>query len=47
MGMSGPACWEMEWAEVTVLDMNAASMGVDEWSLMSAAVKAPPLRRWG
>jgi len=40
MGMSGPACWEMEWAEVTVLDMNAASMGVDEWSLMSAAGKA-------
>jgi len=35
--MSEPACWELDWAEVAVLDGNAISLGVDEWTLMRAA----------
>lgn len=32
-----PACWEMDWAEVAVLDGNAKALGIDPSVLMKAA----------
>ena len=38
--MREPACWEMRWSEVAVLDGNAAALGIQETSLMEAAGRA-------
>ena len=38
--MRKPACWEMRWPEVAVLDGNAAALGIQETSLMDAAGRA-------
>ena len=38
--MREPACWEMRWPEVAVLDGNAAALGIEEASLMDSAGKA-------
>ena len=38
--MREPACWEMRWPEVAVLDGNAAALGIEETSLMDSAGKA-------
>ena len=38
--MRKPACWEMRWSEVAVLDGNAAVLGIEESSLMDFAGKA-------
>ena len=38
--MHEPACWEMRWPEVAVLDGNAAALGIEEASLMDSAGKA-------
>ena len=38
--MSEPACWEMDWSEVSVLDKNAISLGLDEWNIMNSAADA-------
>ncbi len=38
--MREPACWEMRWPEVAVLDGNAAALGIQETSLMNAAGRA-------
>ena len=38
--MTDPACWELEWGEVAVLDGNATSLGIDESVLMHAAGQA-------
>ena len=35
--MREPACWEMFWPEVAVLDGNANALGIEEASLMDAA----------
>jgi hydroxyethylthiazole kinase-like uncharacterized protein yjeF len=35
--MREPACWEMSWPEVAVLDGNAAALGIEEASLMEEA----------
>ena len=35
--MREPACWEMHWLEVSVLDGNANALGIAEPSLMDAA----------
>ena len=35
--MREPACWEMRWPEVSVLDGNANALGIAEPSLMDAA----------
>jgi len=35
--MSEPACWELDWSEVSVLDRNAISLGLNEWDLMNSA----------
>ncbi|GIT75272.1 MAG: hypothetical protein Ct9H300mP30_3340 [Methanobacteriota archaeon] len=32
--MREPACWEMRWPEVSVLDGNANALGIAEPSLM-------------
>ena len=32
-----PACWEMDWLEVAVLDENAKDLGIDPAFLMGAA----------
>ena len=32
-----PACWQMHWSEVAVLDANAAALGVEQSDLMTAA----------
>jgi len=32
-----PACWEMDWREVAVLDENAKALGIDASQLMDAA----------
>jgi len=37
--VSEPACWELRWPEVAVLDCNAAALGIDEASLMDSAGK--------
>ena len=37
--MREPACWEMRWPEVAVLDGNANALGIEEASLMDAAGK--------
>ena len=38
--MAIPACWDLDWKEVEVLDSNAESMGIDPWILMKAAGEA-------
>jgi len=38
--VSEPACWELRWPEVAVLDGNAAALGIEEASLMDSAGKA-------
>ena len=35
--MREPACWEMRWPEVSVLDANANALGIADSSLMDAA----------
>ena len=35
--MREPACWEMHWLEVSVLDGNANALGIADSSLMDAA----------
>lgn len=39
-GASDGTRWEMHWDEVSVFDINSASLGVDEFSLMTAAGEA-------
>jgi len=34
--MREPACWEMRWPEVAVLDGNAAALGIEQASLMDS-----------
>jgi NAD(P)H-hydrate epimerase len=38
--VSEPACWELRWPEVAVLDGNAAALGIEEASLMDSAGKS-------
>ncbi|MEE2650668.1 MAG: NAD(P)H-hydrate dehydratase [Candidatus Thermoplasmatota archaeon] len=38
--MTEPACWELEWDEVAVLDRNASAMGIEASLLMRAAGEA-------
>ncbi|HJM77099.1 MAG: NAD(P)H-hydrate dehydratase [Candidatus Thalassarchaeaceae archaeon] len=38
--MTEPACWELGWDEVAVLDRNASALGIEASQLMSAAGEA-------
>ena len=39
-GASEGTRWELHWDEVAVFDINSASLGVDEFALMTAAGEA-------
>ena len=39
-GASEVSRWVMHWDEVAVFDINSASLGVDDFSLMTAAGEA-------